>query len=579
MKMAKADTGGKRLRIDYVLLSGTNALDLQGDTTYFVTNTVNVSGTLTIEGGTVVKYINNGLAEIIATNIVCLSSNYAPGVFTSMNDNSVGATITNSTGTPTQSTNFFLYFGGLGTNSLVFRNLRFSYGGECISGIINVSGTNSIDIWDCQFFNCDYGFMGIVTASPSGGFPINVYNTLFSQCGGGVYGSGSGSTFLNVSLVNVTGDAGGSVISGVGNNVCNATNSLFTEMVSMAGITLSSTCGVYSSGNNVYQTVGAAGYYLVKSSTNRTSGTSTGLSAALLADLAARTTYPPLTLTDTLTNSTNLTIQAPRNTGAPDIGYHYCPLDWVLNLWVSNNSPITITAGPGVSVGTYATSSQTYGIYLFINAILNWLGTATSPNYLTPYNIVQEQSTANWCATVGPATLYFHGGSNYFLNSTGYISQNAAYYFLLVPPVTNLTLASDSATSLATLSSTNVPSNFGLSMISFDGPASGIVVSNLFFTNSHGLSNSTVTNVGSEGLYFGENYATMQNGTMQDITVTGCAFAGWSAGTMFYNGLNCSISSNTFLYAMGRDSGDTGATVPNCGVVLGPSSTVNADFE
>jgi hypothetical protein len=145
MKMAKADTGGKRLRIDYVLLSGTNTLDLQGDTTYFVTNTVNVSGTLTIEGGTVVKYINNGLAEIIATNIVCLSSNYAPGVFTSMNDNSVGATITNSTGTPAQSTNFYLYFGGLGTNSLVFRNLRFSYGGECISGIINVSGTNSID--------------------------------------------------------------------------------------------------------------------------------------------------------------------------------------------------------------------------------------------------------------------------------------------------------------------------------------------------------------------------------------------------------------------------------------------------
>jgi hypothetical protein len=205
--------------------------------------------------------------------------------------------------------------------------------------------------------------MGIVTASPSSGFPINVYNTLFSQCGGGVYGSGSASTFLNVSLVNVTGDAGGSVISGVGNNVCNATNSLFTEMVSMAGINLSSTCGVYSSGNNVYQTVGAAGYYLVKSSTNRTSGTSTGLSAALLADLAARTTYPPAVLSGTLTSSTNLSIQAPRNnTGNPDVGYHYFPIDYALNLFVTNT---TITAPSGVSLATYSSTSYSFGIYLY----------------------------------------------------------------------------------------------------------------------------------------------------------------------------------------------------------------------
>jgi hypothetical protein len=57
------------------------------------------------------------------------------------------------------------------------------------------------------------------------------------------------------------------------------------------------------------------------------------------------------------------------------------------------------------------------------------------------------QAAVNWCSNAGPATLYFHGGSDYFLNT-----QDNANDVLQVPPVTNLTLASDSATTPATCS-------------------------------------------------------------------------------------------------------------------------------
>jgi hypothetical protein len=403
MKVAKAETKGPRLKIDYDLLSSTNVLDLQGDTTYFVANTVNVSGTLTVEGGAVVKYTNNSSAEINASNIVCLTGPYSPGVFTSMNDGSVGAPIAGGTNALVQTSANYLYFGSLTTNNLLLQNLRFSYGGYCISGVINDSSPNSIQIMDCQFLNSQMGFYGSVSASPAGGFPFNVYNTLFSQCSGGLVWSDSGSATLNVSLVNVTSDQVWQLVQGHTGDVCNATNSLFTSNTYTTGITMSSTCHTSTSSNGVFQTVGAAGYYLATGSPYQAAGTTTGLNAGLLVDLAARTTYPPAVLSGWLTTSTNLATQVPRNTGNPDYGYHYFPIDYALNIAVSNN--VTVTVYPGVALASFVSnsSSANYGIYLYTNAVLNCQGTATSPNYIVAYNTVQEQSTANW-STAGLAT-------------------------------------------------------------------------------------------------------------------------------------------------------------------------------
>jgi hypothetical protein len=201
-------------------------------------------------------------------------------------------------------------------------------------------------------------------------------------------------------MVNVTADQVGTFLQGGTANVGFATNSIFTA-TPMTGITSSAYCDVYSTNTGLFQPVGAASYYLVNNSTNQGSGTTSGLSAALLADLAGRTTWPPAVLSGWLTNSTNLSVQAPRNTGTPDRGYHYFPIDWALNASVSNTAPITITVPVGVSLATYSTASNQYGIDLFANASFNCQGTATSPNFIVAYNTVQEQSNLNWTNSTG----------------------------------------------------------------------------------------------------------------------------------------------------------------------------------
>ncbi len=404
MKLAKVETKGPRLDIDYVLLSSTNILTLQGDQTYLVTSLVNVTGTVYIEGGTVVKYTNSGAGMITATNIVCQTAPFSPGVFTSMNDNSVGTVISNSTGAPSRGSATYLNISSQGV--AVFRNLRCSYAGTAISGLsgTNFVGSQSITNWDCQFVNCGtvVAVANAPVAGPIGGgggpdaliapkFPIYVYNALFSRCGYGLYNSPSTEQALAISAVNVTADQVGTFQYGSGNS-CAATNSLFTSVTNQSGVTFAS-CYTNASSNGVYQAVGAGSYYLATNSTNRAVGTSS-IDPALLADLQARTTYPPVVVAaGALTNNTNFSQQALRNTGTPDRGFHYFPIDYAVAMAVSD---ATVTVLPGTVLAGYGSN---YGVWLYTNAVFNSAGTATSPNYIVRYNTVQEQSNTNWEST------------------------------------------------------------------------------------------------------------------------------------------------------------------------------------
>jgi hypothetical protein len=164
------------------------------------------------------------------------------------------------------------------------------------------------------------------------------------------------------------------------------------------------------------------------------------------------------------------------------------------------------------------------------------------------------QDAVNWCSNVGPATLYFHGGSDYFLNTVDSLGN-----FFQVPPVTNLTLASDSGT-CATLSSTILPTNInGFYGFNFWAPASGIIVSNLIISSSHGLTSNN-----SSAICFGGFFG---SGTLQNITVTGCTFSGYAAQLLYQGCSNCAIYNNSFLYPMGRDSGSLNFAESCVGIV------------
>jgi hypothetical protein len=397
MTIARTEAARPRLRMDYELLSSSTNLTLQGDTTYFVTGAVNITGTMTVEGGTVVKYTNSSSAQIQATNIVCQTAPYRPGVFTSLNDNSVGSPISGSTGVPSVGAADYLSYSALGANSLVLKNLRFSYASEAITGTITSIGVNSIAVWDCQFVNCQDAFGTGVNYSYSGsdpGFPVYLYNVLFSQFSSGFAGLNT-SGHLLINAVNVTADQMGSFqaagLHGGTANSCSATNCLFTSVTNLSGISLAN-CYTNASSSGIYQTVGGGSYYLAAGSPYRDAGT-TSIPSALLGDLQDTTTYPPVVVpAGSFTNNYTFFPQAQRDTDTPDLGYHYCPLDFALSMAVSN---ATVTVLPGTALAGCGTQ---YGVYLYTNATFNCQGTANSPNYFVRYNAVQEQSTTNWAS-------------------------------------------------------------------------------------------------------------------------------------------------------------------------------------
>jgi len=399
MKLVRLQTASPRLVMDYALLSSSTNLTLQGDTTYLLTSLVNITGTAFLEGGTGVKYTNGGTAQLTATNIVCLTGPYSPGVFTRMNDNTVGSVITGSTGAPAQSAISYLDFGSLGTNSLLLRNLRFSYANDAIFGSITSLGANSIEIWDCQFVNCaDALWASSVSYTGSGGFPIALYNVLLTGCGNGVGSDNSGSSYLSISAINVTADHAATFQTGT-SNACSATNSLFTSVTNLSGVSLAS-CYTNSGSAGIYQIVGAGGYYLAAGSPYRDAGTAS-IPAALLADLQTATTYPPVVIpAGWFTNDYTFFPQAQRDTDTLDLGYHYCPFDYAIAIALSN---VTVTVLPGTALAAYGTTYD-YGVYLYTNGVFNCAGTATNPNYLVQYNTVQEQSNNNW--TNGITTFF-----------------------------------------------------------------------------------------------------------------------------------------------------------------------------
>jgi hypothetical protein len=153
------------------------------------------------------------------------------------------------------------------------------------------------------------------------------------------------------------------------------------------------------SGDGIYQTVGAGSYYLADGSTNQNAGES-DINPALLADLQTLTTYPPVLLDEVLATNTTFSPQAPRNTGPPDLGYHYPPIDYAISIAISNAS---VTVLPGTVL---AGCGEGYAVWLYTNATFNCQGAVTNPVYFTRYNAVQEQSNTNWETSMWGELMY-----------------------------------------------------------------------------------------------------------------------------------------------------------------------------
>ena len=113
----------------------------------------------------------------------------------------------------------------------------------------------------------------------------------------------------------------------------------------------------------------------------------TNVSPALLADIRTKTTFPPIMLVSNFTVATILSPQAQRDTNAPDIGYHYDPMDYIwTNLVMTKN----VTLTNGVAVGFALLTIDTW-----LGVALNSQGSASQMNHICPRSCVQEREQSS----------------------------------------------------------------------------------------------------------------------------------------------------------------------------------------
>src|SRR5260370_18143644 len=169
----------------------------------------------------------------------------------------------------------------------------------------------------------------------------------------------------------------------------NLTNSILIGTITN-GPTLNTNGVVINPAGTVFQIVGAGSAYLADSSPYRNAGT-TNISPALLGDLRHKTTYPPIVYSNTtISVATTFSPQAQRETGAPDLGWAYDPVDFCFG-------GVTASSNLSFSAGTVAAwfelpgnGGPGYGIGLGNGVTNTFNGTATAPCIFARYDAVQE---------------------------------------------------------------------------------------------------------------------------------------------------------------------------------------------
>jgi archaellum component FlaF (FlaF/FlaG flagellin family) len=397
MLIARTDPPAQGFILDYqsINTSQTN-FTFRGDTTYYLSGAVNLSGTNTFEGGTVIKYASGASLTLQAshTAINWAASAYLPVILTAKDDNTVGESISGSTGTPTN------YYANpalaLSGNAPDISYFRIAYAQLAISA---TGTTNSIK--NGQIIDCQNGIYAQVTGT------VNLENLLFDH--------------VQIDLYNLTYDNNIYVQNSTFNsssNLTSATGSFQTVMpyftncifVNISQLTnnpggtglIYGVAGAYNGFNNspffgnsssqanpyLFQAVGGGSFYLATNSNFHNIGT-VNIDPTLLASFKQKTTYPPILYSNiTVSINTTLSPQAQRDTDTPDLGYHYDPIDYLVDQYTITNASLTLTNG--VTIASYNDS----GVILSDGSGVVSIGSPLYPNWFVRYSSVQEQPVA-----------------------------------------------------------------------------------------------------------------------------------------------------------------------------------------
>ena len=353
--------------------------------------------------------------------------------------------------------NYYTALAGDATASTDWKYVHIRYADHGIQGRFNLS------VSDSQFVNCVYPFFVYWG-------PCYLTNDLLVNVGSAFYGNAFTATAYHLTIDGCANNQ--LVVDFWGQSASTVTfiNSLLVNVGSGgdATITTNHTAWVTDSSGTNFQTVGAGSCYLSTNSLYHMQGT-TNIDPATVADIATKTTYPPIVYSNTIISvATNLSPQAWRDTNAmPDLGYHYDPLDYVFG-GVEAQSNLTFAAG--TAVGWFDPwSGAAYGIILDKSVTAAFNGTATAPCWLARYDMVQEGGNGNWTDTGCLA---------------GIIATNPNVYYSSTSPQLNMQFTKCSSRNFENLIFRDIGGNFVVNAndCEFYGPLGGYNVQ-FNFTN------------------------------------------------------------------------------------------------
>lgn len=604
-------SAGKKPRvvIDYVATingSYSTSTVLQGDTTYHVTGAVYYNGPVTIEGGAVVKYVS-GTSITLSSSVSCATSMYRPAFFTAENDNSVGEIVnTNNLGTNGYA-NPALLLSYLAAP--VLSNLHFSY---CKQAIQIDGNTMTANITHSQFVQCLQGIDLVVNGSSgsgsgsSGSISLYVQNALFSyvnsplvsSAGSGNYGNFYFCTFDHSQYVFNESSLPVTVFDSVfaNNSYVTASGGSGNLSGNHNGFYNSPTFGsstYTSSGSPFTGSVGGGAYYLNSASGFQNVGTSTGLPTGLTNALALRTTYAPLNISGTISQSTLWTTNVPRdNSGTWNLGFHYDPLDYLATNVILAG---TLSWSNGVAVGVMGS----YGFNLQTGAGLSSIGTPNMLNRACFYGNVQESRTNS--PTMALAEINGASNNNLWFRFTDIVmgAGNVSSPLLLITNNTvtsgslglrdsqvrgcNLNLAPTGTGSAFVFGATNnfiQRSSVGLTEVG-GVPLTARCYNNLFLNDSLAVNytNSTTnpTWIIQDNLFDGTAQAV--GGTTTYMTISFNAFASGSSNTLAGASSLTNITANYVTGPLGSYYYPTNGGVTNLVALINAGSTTADNLE
>lgn len=366
--------------------------------TYEIDGPVNLYGTTTLKGGSVLKldWASGDATLRVLGDLVCDTASYYPAILTSVDDDSAGYSLGYSyyDGPPQCYEGTAPYLDLSQSTSVDFHDVRIAYAD---SGVLTPSA-GLLEVWHSQFLQCNWSI-----TNQAGGH-VGLHNVLFANCGTVV---SAGTNHFSIAAEQVTSDATNFWSGLVEPDFIAITNTLHTGAFLTCSNQFFEQAG-FGLGHGSFETNGAGNYYLPKNSVFHQAG-SANISPALLAAFKTKSTYAPIVIPSftTLRGEVALFPQTPRYTnGAPDLGYHYDVLDYTIGGIVLAGGTLSIM--PGTAVGLHQEYSDDKGWWTLFgfdvreNAKLISCGQPERPVILTDAQLVQEQFLYSCLATVVP---------------------------------------------------------------------------------------------------------------------------------------------------------------------------------